>query len=145
MKHLKLLIGLLFVLVYSCSSSSDEPEQEYNGPWEIVYYEVYHGMHNNSIEFESWFNSHTEYFSAAQFLNVDGSKALIIDSPNGECFELNNYDKYYNGEIEWIEHIDKASEPEVKAIVSAFESMSIKNDRDKKFDIFTAYYKKVKE
>ena len=84
MKHLKLLIGLLFVLVYSCSSSSDEPEQEYNGPWEIVYYEVYHGMHNNSIEFESWFNSHTEYFSAAQFLNVDGSKALIIDSPNGE-------------------------------------------------------------
>lgn len=57
MKKANLVLPILSFLFAACSSSTDEPDIEYMGPWEIQYYEDYHGLHNDSEEFVKWFFS----------------------------------------------------------------------------------------
>lgn len=91
-----LLMGILCIVLSACSSN-DEPEAPYSGPWEIHYFESYVGIHNNSNEFEDWFNNHTQYFVEARFSNYSGSEKMYYT----DYIELDDYKNYY-GEIYWL-------------------------------------------
>ncbi len=128
-------------MLIACKSSEDDLI-EYMGPWEIVYFEDFHGTHIDSKDFEEWFNDHKDDFVAAQFSTVDGSISVIYSASNGDWIEIDDYSRFYNGSIEWSESISKATESEIKAKVSAFETFTIMNERDQKYDKFSAYYEK---
>lgn len=135
-----LLIGLLFS---GCSSSTDDIEVKYTGPWEIVYREVYYGIHNDREEFTKWFNDHLNCFEVAVFEN--SKEGMYLEAINGDCVMLSDYDEWYSGEIVWVDTIQKATEPEIKEMVSGFESMTIRNSQDRKVDKFAAEYRKLKD
>lgn len=137
------LIVFLSLAIQSCSSD-EEPIQEYTGPWQIIYYEDYNGMHNTSAEFVSWFDAHLNCFSKAHFVSWSGTQIMNLDAAEGDYIELGDYSKFSYGQIEWVETIAKANEDEIKARVSSFEALSVSNDRDKIYDSFTAEYQKVK-
>lgn len=143
MKKIALLIVMICLVISACSTSTDEPSPEFTGPWKIIYYEEYHGIHNNSSEFEAWFNGNKEFFNAAQFSNYSGSSIIALYSSNGDWIELEDYNKYYNGDIEWIEYVNTATESEIKTKVSVFESFTLTNNNDKMYDRFTSYYEKA--
>lgn len=141
MKNCISLVGLIWLIVSSCSSK-DEPAMEYNGPWQITFYEEYHGIHNNSDEFREWFINHYDSWYAAQFFTNSGIMTQIWYASNNDYIEWEDYSRYYNGYVVWIDYVSLASESDVQSIVRAFEAFTIYNSTDKIYDRFTATYKR---
>lgn len=141
MKHLIWIMGVLCAILSSCTS--DEPISEYTGPWEIIYSEQFHGIHNSSDDFKEWFEEHYDFWYSARFASYSGNPTQIWYASNGDYIELEDYSKYYNGDIEWIEIIDKASESTIKQKIEAFESFTITKDDEHKYDNFNAQYRKI--
>lgn len=137
MKSLRwLTIGILCLICTSCGSD-DEPDVPYTGPWEIEYYEEYSLIHNDSPEFESWFNSHLNDFQVCSFW--DGHSVYEYT----DYVELDDYKNYHTGEILWIEIVDNASESEIKSLVDKFQQFTIRDSKDlRKYDIFEANYQR---
>lgn len=134
MKALLVLIGGLLCLITS-ACGSDELVTPYTGPWEIQYIESWEGIHNNSLEFEEWFQRHTDYFVEAYLSNKSGTSNYHYT----DYIDPSDY-KYYYGQIYWVEVIPNATEDEVGLKVAEFESFTIIDDKDKKADIFQAKY-----
>ncbi len=137
MKTLHWLIIDILCLILSACSSNDEPDAPYTGPWEIHYFESYVGLHNNSKEFEHWFNSHTQYFVEARFSNYTGTTQMQYT----DYIELDDYKNYF-GEIYWLEIVPKATEDEIKQKIADFESFTVIEDLNTKSDIFQAKYQR---
>lgn len=145
MKFIKFLSILTVLILSSCTSSNEEPDIEYMGQWEIYYYENYHGLHNNSPEFNQWFTAHGKCFDMARFASLDGNDVVVWSASNGDWIELKDYERFYNGEIIWLETVNNATEDDIKSKVFYFESFSLANDRDKTYDKFSAQYRKLTE
>ncbi|WP_295729742.1 hypothetical protein [uncultured Muribaculum sp.] len=143
MKNILTLTTLICCLLLTACSSDDEPQAEYTGPWVVIYYESYHGMHNNSEEFMVWFQNHIGDFDAAIFEKSNG-ESWILQASNDDWIELNDYGNWYNGEIQWIETIDKASEEDIKTKAAEFESFSITDEISRHYDSFKAHYQRMK-
>lgn len=138
-KILNSLLILCIAVLSSCSSSHEEPEQPYTGPWEIYYDEYYYGLHNDSNEFVNWFESHNQFFHAAKF--TSGNFIWMFDSTSGKPI-LDDYKEWYEGNIIWIEIVDNTTEETIKSMISSFESLSIPKDKNGRFDTFKASYRK---
>lgn len=124
------------------SSSSDEPEmpeQEYTGPWEVVYTESYNGIHNDSPEFKKWFEGHSKWFDSAKFENAVTSWSFTASD---DTVIWADYDDWTKGDICWVETINGVNEEGIKKIVKDFESFSIPLTKELFFDKFKASYKK---
>lgn len=135
-KSLRIIIGLICLTIFGCSSE-DEPEAPYTGPWVVGYYEEYSYTHNNSSEFVDWFKDHLECFVGCKFIKGNAQYEFY------DYIELDDYDNYPIGYIEWIEIIDKATEDEVKNKVNQFRSFTIKDSQSQiHYDIFEASYKR---
>lgn len=131
-----LIMGILCLVLPACSSN-DEPDAPYTGPWAIGYYEEYSYMHNNSPEFVEWFNAHLECFVACKF--IKGNAIYTFD----DYVELDDYNNYPQGYIEWIEIVENATEEEIKAKVEHFKGFTIKDPKSTlEYDIFDASYKR---
>lgn len=135
-----ILLIITFALT-SCKDSSDEPDNICSGPWEIYLLEEYYGLHNNSAEFQEWFNEHQKYITRAKFGNWDNSNVWYVE---GNDVLLSDY-SWYSGNIEWLIIIENKSEEDIKAIISTFESFSITDDKTKKYDRFIGYYQKYEK
>ena len=139
-----LALFLLAITTACGSSSSDEPdnpEQEYTGPWEIVYYESYYGIHNETQEFQKWFDAHYKWFDSAKLVN--GDKTWIFTSQD-DYIIWDDYKEWKKGEICWVEELNGAKEDEVKKMIKDIESYSIPLNDKLYFDKFEASYKKLK-
>ena len=140
MKRYFFIIGLVSVLLTSCSSD-DEP-MEYTGPWEIFYTEKYQGIHNESEDFVKWFNEYLPSFDDAYYYSKTWD-ASFYTSNETDIFGYDLYNQFYIGEIRWIETVSHATEDELQAKVDAFEAFSIPEvNYNRKFDKFTAYYQR---
>ena len=129
-------MGIVCLIVSACASD-DEPESPYTGPWVIDYMEEYSYMHNDSPEFEEWFNAHLDCFAGCKFIKGDSYYEFF------DYVELDDYKNYPKGYIEWIEVINTASEDEIKRMVSEFNDFTIEDPKSQiHYDRFDAVYKK---
>lgn len=141
MKYIISSIILLSVcILQSCSGVSHEPEIEYTGPWRIVFEEEFVQIHNDSRDFQNWYSEHLQYLYSSQFL-VEGPEyhweyPTITDT---EQF----YKISYCGKITWVMEIDKATESDIKTQLKRFESFTIIDKDETKYDNFTANYIKL--
>lgn len=135
------LILLLSLFVYSCSSTtSDEPDMPYDGPWIIYYDESYYGIYKRSAEFEEWFDNHLQNFESAYFRQLDGTTWEF--SCDDDFPLLSDYNEWYMGDIVWTEIIQKATEDEIKSTISKFEAFTFRNDKKRIYDDYKATYAK---
>lgn len=144
MKKIELIFCVLCLLLASCTSHENEPDMTYNGPWRVVFYEEFIQLHNNSEDFNEWFNQHSDYLSAAQFLIKGENLELKWEYPTKNDVEY-YYSASYCGAIEWYMEIPKANENDLKSMVTEFESFTIIEDGNNKYDKFTAAYIPLKD
>ncbi len=143
MKTRLLILALLAIsLLSSCSNSSDEPNIPYIGPWIVMYDEDYYGIHNDSEEFNKWFEDHNKFFSEARFVN--GLNSWSFDSSTDYPI-LEDYKHWFSGALIWYEVIPEATESELEKVVKDFEDFSIPPDKNNYYDSFQAIYAKYDE
>ena len=147
MNKLLQLSALFTVLILSACSSDDEPEPEYTGPWRIVYDEQYYGWSTKDPDFKKWFDAHQQDFEAAEFRNASGENRVIYEKENGDWIEWQDYKIWYQGRILWYETVEKATEYEIKAKVSEFESFTSYKDEDHSYlvDDFKSQYQRLEQ
>lgn len=83
MKNNILLFILCFVLV-ACSSSTDEPNMKYTGPWQIVYEESFYEGNTKDPKFKDWFENHLQGFECAEFRNALRNTIVTYTKENGD-------------------------------------------------------------
>lgn len=143
MKWLYSIVMAITALSFT-SCGEDEPEYEQNGDWIVSYTEIYDNTHNDSQEFEVWFNNHLQYFQRAEFSNA--TSLVSYSKDNGDYIEWQDYSKWMRGSILWVEIIEDKSEDEVKEICNNFSSFSISDEPlSRKYDKFSATYHKLNE
>ena len=127
------------MVICSCSSDAiDEPEQDYRGPWCIVYSEMFYGIHNNNAEVKEWYNDNKSIISWSQFLTYDPIEWVYPTKT--EAYEYCDDEISMCGAIEWYTEIDYAKESDLKKSVSQFESFSIPKNENGYYDEFKAEY-----
>lgn len=144
-KRLHKLSALFMVLILSACSSDNEPEPEYTGPWQIVYNEQYYGWTTKDPNFKKWFDAHHQDFDVAEFRNASEEYRVVYSKENGDWIEWQDYKKWYQGNIIWYETVEKATESEIKAKVTEFESFTSYKDENNSHigDDFKSQYRKL--
>lgn len=144
MKKIILLVTFISLIISACSSSTDEPELEYTGPWEIEYIEEYIGWHTSDPAFKLWFEYNINNFESASFANYSHSQVVFYTKDGGDWIEWSDYKTWYEGVIEWSEIINDATEDEIKSKVDAFNNFSSDDGTPNgKSDLFNARYRKL--
>lgn len=144
MNKISILLGFICLLLYSCASHEDEPDTAFKGPWRVVFHEEFIQLHNKSKDFNEWFTLHSDYLSAAKFLIKGENLETRWEYPTKNEVEY-YYSVSYCGTIEWYMEITTANENDLKSIVKEFESFTIIENEDDKFDKFSAAYLPFKE
>lgn len=140
----KLCYILTAILAWAFTScGNDEPKFEENKDWVIIYSEIYDRTHNNTPEFESWFNDHLQCFEEARFENAMSN--VSYSKKNGDYIEWNDYSIWSSGAIEWVEIVYDKSEDEVKDICDKFSLFTIPESVSREYDKFSATYQKLKK
>lgn len=143
MKKFFIITAITSIILSSCSSSNDEPELKYKGPWEIEYVEEYIGWHTSDPAFKIWFQNHTVNFESASFANYSHTQFAQYKKESGDCIDWSDYKTWYEGVIEWSEVVYDLTEEEIKSKVDAFKNFSSDgNTPNGKYDLFNARYRK---
>ena len=144
MKTIYQIIGLLCLILTSCSSQEDEPDMSYKGPWRIMFDERVAYIHNDSEDLNKWINKYAIKLWDAQYyvIGEDSSKDKIISGSNTQV--IKHYSERFYGYIIWYMDIPTLAEDDLKSMVAEFESFTIM-ESETKFDKFTASYWPVTE
>lgn len=138
MKTIYQIIGLLCLILTSCSSQEDEPDMSYKGPWHIMFVERFAYIHNDSEELNNWFYNHTNNWSEAQFVAIGkDSKPTMILNATAQIIE--HYTERLYGYIRWEMYIQTLPEDDLKSMIAEFESFTI-IESETRFDKFSAEY-----
>ncbi|ROT10385.1 hypothetical protein ED388_04480 [Muribaculaceae bacterium Isolate-007 (NCI)] len=115
-------------------------EPQFNGPWGITFVEMFYLMHNNSDNFNKWYDENLSNLRSSSFLL--STTSFQWEYPSAQS-AFSFYGKSLCGNLQWYVEIPKASELEIQYLVKHFQSFSIVNNTKDGYDTFVADYSPI--
>ncbi len=115
-------------------------EPQFTGPWGITFVEIFYLMHNDSDNFNKWYDENLSNLRHSSFLLSATSAQWEYPSAQSAS---SYYDKSICGTLQWYVEIPKASESEIQYLIKQYQSFSVVDNEKNSYDTFVADYSPI--
>lgn len=127
------------LLQFLASCDSEAPITIQTSDWVITYHQQYSKIYNDGESFHNWFLENTDHFDRAQFRNkrtrsFGESNWIRYDIREGDYIEWEDYSKWEQGYIIWLDTIYNVTEEDVREKALLFKSFSMEGEKTNEFD-----------
>lgn len=121
-------------------ASCRKHDPQFIGPWGITLVEMFYLMHNDSDNFNNWYDENLSNLRHSSFML--SAPSFQWEYPSIQT-AFSFYEKSLCGTLQWYVEVPKASEREIQHLIKQFQSFSIVDNAKNSYDTFVADYSPI--